>query len=261
MCIAGLKVGTSLSSGEHPDFIRGRRGRARRLSVCSSAHFRPSSGRTASRSQGLTSCLWSPPHPELSTPRDTAPLLRLRTPEDGCRRAARRRELPEVAPDTRATLPAPRRNVRSTPDGALAVQPPGLSYTNHWEVLPMPPHYYRDLAHGPGVGSGLLPRLPPPTCSRPVSGVGLGLFCSAASLLRSPDPCSPTVFRCTICDCLSLNGCFLSVRGYSVHPFCFTAPSLFPFGLRLCNNFFICSRATRTCSHRVAMSNTGSVDY
>ena len=30
----------------------------------------------------------------------------------------------------------------------------------------MPPHYYRDLAHGPGVGSGLLPRLPPPTCSR-----------------------------------------------------------------------------------------------
>ena len=53
---------------------------------------------------------------------------------------------------------------------------------------------YRDPAHGPGVGSGLLPRLPPPTCSRPVSGVGLGLFCYAAFLLLSPGPCSPTVF-------------------------------------------------------------------
>jgi hypothetical protein len=30
-------------------------------------------------------------------------------------------------------------------------------------LRPMPPHYYRDLAHGPGVGSGLLPQLPPPT--------------------------------------------------------------------------------------------------
>jgi hypothetical protein len=37
--------------------------------------------------------------------------------------------------DTRATLPTPRRNVRSTPDGGPAVQPPGLSYTAHWEAL------------------------------------------------------------------------------------------------------------------------------
>ena len=44
-------------------------------------------------------------------------------------------ELPEIAPDTRATMPAPRRNVRSTPDGGSAVQPPGLSYTAHWEAL------------------------------------------------------------------------------------------------------------------------------
>jgi hypothetical protein len=29
----------------------------------------------------------------------------------------------------------PRRNVRSTPDGGAAVQPPGLSYTAHWEAL------------------------------------------------------------------------------------------------------------------------------
>jgi hypothetical protein len=69
----------------------------------------------------------------------------------------------------------------------------------------MPPHYYRDLAHGPGVGLGLLPRLPQPTCSRPVSGVGLGPFCYAASLLQSPGPCSSPVFRSAICDCLSLN--------------------------------------------------------
>ena len=47
-----------------------------------------------------------------------------------------RRELLEVAPGTRATLPAPRRNVRSTPDGGgSAVQPPGLGYTAHWEAL------------------------------------------------------------------------------------------------------------------------------
>ena len=29
----------------------------------------------------------------------------------------------------------PRRNVRSTPDGGSAVQPPGLSYKAHWEAL------------------------------------------------------------------------------------------------------------------------------
>jgi hypothetical protein len=53
----------------------------------------------------------------------------------------------------------------------------------------MPPHYSRDLAHGPGVGSGLWPQLQPPTCSRRVSGVvGLGPFCYVASLPRSPGP-------------------------------------------------------------------------
>jgi len=41
---------------------------------------------------------------------------------------------------------------------------------------PMPPQYSRHLGHGPDAGSGLLPRLPPPACSRPVSGVVLGLF-------------------------------------------------------------------------------------
>jgi hypothetical protein len=32
-------------------------------------------------------------------------------------------------------LPAPRRDIRSTPDGGSAVQPPGRSYTAHWEAL------------------------------------------------------------------------------------------------------------------------------
>jgi len=50
-----------------------------------------------------------------------------------------------------------------------------------------------------------LPRLPPPTCARPVSGVGLGPRCYTASLLWSPGPRPPPVFRSAICDCLSLN--------------------------------------------------------
>jgi len=32
-------------------------------------------------------------------------------------------------------MPSPRRNVRSTPDGGSAVQPPGLSCTAYWEAL------------------------------------------------------------------------------------------------------------------------------
>jgi hypothetical protein len=61
-----------------------------------------------------------------------------------------------------------------------AVQPPGLSYT--------PPHYYRDPAHGPGVGSRLLPRVTPPTCSRPVSSVGLGPFVMRLLCCSLPAP-------------------------------------------------------------------------
>ena len=66
-------------------------------------------------------------------------------------------------------------------------------------------HCQRDPAHGPGVGLGLLPRLPPPSCARPVSGVGLGPSCYPASLLWSPGPRPSPVFRSAICDCLSLN--------------------------------------------------------
>jgi hypothetical protein len=61
-----------------------------------------------------------------------------------------------------------------TPSVATASGPQLHGSMGSTGLRPMPPHYYRDFAHGPGVGLGLLPRLPPPTCSRPVSGVGLG---------------------------------------------------------------------------------------
>jgi hypothetical protein len=51
-------------------------------------------------------------------------------------------------------------------------------------LRPLRHHYYCDLAQGFGVGSGLLPRLPPPTCSRPVSDVGLGLLLLLAVIKR-----------------------------------------------------------------------------
>ena len=63
----------------------------------------------------------------------------------------------------------------------------------------------RELSYGPGVGLGFLPRLPPPTCARPVSGVGLGLSYYPASLLWSPGPRPSPVFRSAVCNCLSLN--------------------------------------------------------
>jgi len=88
-------------------------------------------------------------------------------------------------------MPAPRHNVRSTPDGGSAVQPPGLSYTAHWEELGCALCFLTTLEiskHGPGAGSGLLPRLPSPTCSRPVSGVGLGLFVMRGLCRGLPHP-------------------------------------------------------------------------
>jgi hypothetical protein len=62
------------------------------------------------------------------------------------------------------------------PDTRLGVPDTRLAQ-NLAGVRPMPLHCSRDLGHGPGAGSGLLPQLPPPTCSRPVSSVGLGLYC------------------------------------------------------------------------------------
>ena len=61
------------------------------------------------------------------------------------------------------------------------------------------------------VGRGLLPRLPPPACLRPVSAVGLGLFCirffTAVSLRLLF-----TLFRTAICDCSNGTRMFLLRR-------------------------------------------------
>jgi hypothetical protein len=78
----------------------------------------------------------------------------------------------------------------------------------------------------PGLYEVILPRLPPPTCSRPVSGVGLGLFLFCGFLA--------VAFRALLGPCFSLcnlrlfvikriflslfNTPSLSVRGYSIHP-------------------------------------------
>ena len=45
-------------------------------------------------------------------------------------------------------------------------------------------------SHGPGVGLGRLPRLPPPTCARPVSGAGLGpsLLPGFTAVVSRPPP-------------------------------------------------------------------------
>jgi hypothetical protein len=54
------------------------------------------------------------------------------------------------------------------------------------ELRRVPPHCSRDLGHGHGAGSEHLPRLQPPTCSRFVNGVGLGLsLCGVFTLFTA----------------------------------------------------------------------------
>ena len=89
-------------------------------------------------------------------------------------------------------------------------------------LRPIPPHYYRDPAHGPGVGSGLLPRLPPPTCSRPVSGVGLGPFVMRLLCCSLPAPARRQFFAlrfATVCHStyLSLSVSLLGLEPLSTH--------------------------------------------
>jgi hypothetical protein len=161
-------------------------------------------------------------------------------PEDGRRRAARRRELPEVATDTRATMPAPRRNVLSTPDGGSAVQPPGLSYTAHWEALGCA----LCLLTAPGIsgtgpvwGRGFRPGSHRPRARVPLVVWAWDLFVMRLPCCGLPAPAHPPIFRSAICDCLTVNGCFSrlarllgirSARGHSIHPRSLVS-QLFPF--------------------------------
>jgi hypothetical protein len=110
----------------------------------------------------------------------------------------------------------------------------------HYDVKPRPggtelrhepPHCSRDLGDGHGAGSGHLPRLQPPTCSRSVSGVGLGLsICGflrlCGFLVAVKGPCFPTVSRSAICDFLSVNGCFSLFVGRSCTRLFITSRSL-----------------------------------
>jgi hypothetical protein len=83
------------------------------------------------------------------------------------------------------------------------------------ELRHVPPHCSRDLGHGHGAGSGHLPRLQPPTCSRSVNGVGLGLFiCGFFTLFTAV---SRAQLSCcsSLCDVrlLSVNVAFHSCTG------------------------------------------------
>ena len=121
-------------------------------------------------------------------------------------------ELPEIAPDTRATLPAPRRNVRSTPDGGSAVQPPGLSYTAHWEALGCALCLLTTpeiSSTGPVRGRGFCPGSHRPRARVPLV-VWPGTFCYAGSLPGSPAPCSKLsvpLRYATVCQKLDASLC------------------------------------------------------
>jgi len=119
-----------------------------------------------------------------------------------------KRGFSEVATDSRATLPAPRRDVRSTPDGSSAVLPPGRSYKAHWEVLGCALCLLTASAiprTGPVWGWGVCPGSRRPRARVPLVVWAWDLVCYPASLLWSPGPRPSPVFRSAICDCLSLN--------------------------------------------------------
>jgi hypothetical protein len=113
-----------------------------------------------------------------------------------------------VAPDTRATMPAPRRGIRSTPDGGSAVQPPGLSYTVHWEVLGCALCLLTSTAiprTGPVWARGFCPGSRRPRARVPLVVWAWDLLlCGFFAAVSRPPP----VFRSAICDCLSLNVSF-----------------------------------------------------
>ena len=105
-------------------------------------------------------------------------------------------------------MPAPRRDVRSTPDGSSAVLPPGRSYKAHWEVLGCALCLLtaREIPRtGPVWGWGVCPGSRRPRARVPLVVRAWDLVCYPASLLWSPGPRPSPVFRSVLCDCLSLN--------------------------------------------------------
>jgi len=104
----------------------------------------------------------------------------------------------------------PRRNVRSTPDGGPAVQPPGLSYEAHWEALGGALCLLTTTAilrTGPVWGQSFCPGSRRPRTRVPLVVWAWDLFVMRLPCRGLPAPARDQ-FRTAICDCLSLNGCF-----------------------------------------------------
>ena len=124
----------------------------------------------------------------------------------------------------RAPLPPSTSRERSTarlgPLPAGALTPRRLPRPGGTELRHVPPHCSRDLGHRHGAGSGHLPRLQPPTCSRSVSGVGLGLsLCGFFTLFTAVS--RPQLYcRSSLCDfrLLSVNVSFPSFPLFLAHP-------------------------------------------
>ena len=114
---------------------------------------------------------------------------------------------------------------------------PGPQLSAHWEVLGCalcPLTATANPRTGPVWARGFCPGSHRPRARVP-SVVWAWDFCDAASLLRSPGPCSSTVicsaicdclsfnvsfslFRSAICDCLSINECFSLLGSFSGVP-------------------------------------------
>ena len=101
-----------------------------------------------------------------------------------------------------------------------AVQPPGLSYSAHWEALGCPLRLLTTSeisTTGPLRGRGFCPGSHRPRARVPLV-VWAWDFCDMRVLYRGFLAPALNCFRCAICNYLSRNGCPLSVRGHSTHP-------------------------------------------
>jgi hypothetical protein len=118
-----------------------------------------------------------------------------------------------------ANSPTPRRNVRSSPGGGPAVQPPGLSYTAHWEVLGCALCLLTTTAisrTGPVWDRGFCPG-----SRRPRARVPLVVWVWDCFVMRL-SCCFFTVFRSAICDSFVNKRMLLLLRGSrSFFHFCF----------------------------------------
>ena len=110
-----------------------------------------------------------------------------------------------------ANSPTPRRNVRSSPGGGPAVQPPGLSYTAHWEVLGCALCLLTTTAisrTGPVWDRGFCPGSRRPRARVPLVVWVWDCFVMRLSCCCLPAPARPLFFALRSATLLSINGCF-----------------------------------------------------